>query len=299
MRIPLSVRTFKKLDPEETFHITQQELKDVICNFKLPPRFINDKVLQPILDQFTDKNDPHKINYKNFIEHLADYRELNDFFNYKEKHLDKLKDKIAASKEQVKNSVILIKKEEEKKHELLKELEKNIKLHEEVKEKEKQDELKRNKIEYVNNCQPSKEFNELLFKNKEKINDKYKEFESKFSAHPSLRKEIKAKTRYGANPEIKSTAWITSQDPKSGMFINEHERFNNKDNYFQQKEKMLRENKHKNKINIIKFYTEQKDNKSAMSVIINEQKKMYSLLQRTEKMYKYELINKNRNELIE
>lgn len=196
-------------------------------------------------------------------------------------------------------SVALIKIEEEKKFELLQELEKNIKLHEEVREKERQEELKRSKIEYINNCQPSKEFNEQIFKGKETLLDKYKEFESKFSAHPSLRKEIKAKTRYGANPPPKNTAWITSQDPKSGMFISESERFNTKDNYFQQKEKLMRQNKYKNKINIIKFYTEQKDNNSAMSVIINEQKKLYSLLQRTEKMYKYELINKNRNELIE
>lgn len=290
---------FKKLDPDDTKLIYNNELKDVIYHFKLPQRFVHDSVLQPILDQFKDKDQTDKINYKDFIEHLADYKELNDFFNFKDKHLEKLHNKIVESKDQMLQSVAMIKIEEEKKHELMKDIEKNIKLHEEFKAKEKQEELLKIKKLETNNSQPSKEFCDLVYKNKDKVMDKYKEFESKFSAHPSLRKELKAKTRYGANPELQSTAWITCQDPKSGMYINEKERFNNKDTYFQQQEKQLRENKHQNKINIIKFYQDQKDNKSTMSVMLGEHKKLYSLLQRTEKMFRYEMINKMRNQLIE
>ena len=73
---------FKKLDPDDTKLIYNNELKDVIYHFKLPQRFVHDSVLQPILDQFKDKDQPDKINYKDFIEHLADYKELNDFFNF-------------------------------------------------------------------------------------------------------------------------------------------------------------------------------------------------------------------------
>lgn len=290
---------FKTLDPKETNLIPVNELKNIIFNFKLPLRFVQESVLNPIIEQFRDRQNEKMINYRNFIEYLADFKELNDFFNFKDKHIERLNDKINASKDQMIQSVVMIKKEEEKKHELLRELEKNIKIHEQAKEKEKEEDLKRIKQVHINNCQPSKEFNDLIFKDKDIIAKKFKEFEDNFSAHPSLRKEIKAKTRYGANPEIKSTAWITNQDPKSGMYISETDRFKTKDNYFQAKEKELKQNKFQNKINIIKFYTDQKDNKNAMAVMLKEQKKLYSLLQRTEKMYRYELINKIRNQLIE
>ena len=83
------------------------------------------------------------------------------------------------------------------------------------------------------------------------------------------------------------------------MYISETDRFKSKDNYFQKQEKQLKENKHLNKINTIKQYNEQFVNKNALSLVVSDQKKLYSLLQRTEKMFKYEMINKQRNELIE
>ena len=300
-RIPLSVKNFKLLDPNDTNLISPEELKSVLYNFKLPQRFVTESVIDPLIMEFRDKQDNSKINYKNFIEHLADYKDINDFFNFKDKHIEKLQSKIIENKDIMLQSLATIRKEEEKKHELLHDLEKNIKIHEEekIKMREKQIQMDLKELNQINNSQPSKEFNEMLFKNKDEHFKKYKEFENNFSAHPSLRKEIKAKTRYGANPELKSSKWITEQDPKSSMYISETERFNNNLLDYQIKEKQTKQNRYNNKIDIIKYYTDQKDNNSTMSVMLRDQKNRYSLIQRTEKMYRYELINKLRNELIE
>ena len=123
-RIPLAVKMFKTIDKNETNLVNQDEFKHVINGFKLPARFIQEKVFEPIFIEFKD-TDSEKIDYKKFIEHLADYKELNDFFNFKDKHIEKLKKKIEDSKESMIKSVALIKKEEEKKHILFEELEKN------------------------------------------------------------------------------------------------------------------------------------------------------------------------------
>ena len=289
----------KNLDPNDTNLIKKDEFLNVLFQFKLPQRLIQDNVIDPMILEFTDKNQPDKINYKNFIEHVADYKELNDFYNFKDKHLIKIEDKIVSSKNKMVESLVVIKEEESKKHKMLKELEKNLKLFEEQKNKLKEKENNADYEKQTNNCQPSKEFNDRIFKDRGEIKQKIIDIESKFSAHPSLRKEIKAKTRYGANPDFKDTHWITNQDPKSGMFVNERDRFGQNKTCFQTKEKEIKTQNRKSKIDIIKFYADQKENTSRMSQMLYEQKKNYSLMQRTEKIYRYEKINKTRNELIE
>lgn len=296
-RIPLTVKCFKNLDPNDTNLITKQQFKDVLASFKLQQRLFVDNLIDPLIEEFKESNTNNSecINYKNFIEHLADYKELNDFFHFKDKHLEKLKSAIDNSKQLVSISKSLIQQEEDKKHFLKEDLENEIKKHEEAKQLEKIKEIA--KSNETNNVQPSKEFNDLIFKNKDQTSKKYKEFESNFSAHPSLRKEVKAKTRFGANPEIKSTKWITEQDPKSGMFISENDRFKKID--FQKKEHEAKLQKYKSKIEILKNHNDIIDNLGSKTLMLKEHKKMYSLLQRSEKLYKYELLNKLRNELIE
>lgn len=295
-RIPLTVKSFKNLDPNDTNLITKQQFKDVLSSFKLQQRLFVDNLIDPLIEEFKESNNNCEfINYKNFIEHLADFKELNDFFHFKDKHLDKLKNAIDNSKKLVSISNNLIQQEEDKKHILKEDLENEIKKHEEAKHLERLKEIA--KSNEINNIQPSKEFNDLIFKNKELTSKKYKEFESNFSAHPSLRKEVKAKTRFGANPEIKSTKWITEQDPKSGMFISENDRFKKID--FQKKEHEAKLQKYKSKIEILKNHNDIIDNLGTKTLMVKEHKKMYSLLQRSEKLYKYELLNKLRNELIE
>lgn len=289
----------KNLDPNETNLIKKDDFLNVLFQFKLPQRLIQDNVIDPMILEFTDKNQPDKINYKNFIEHVADFKELNDFYNFKDCHLKKIEDKIENSKNKMIQSLVFIKQEEGKKHKMLEELEKNLKLFEQEKYKLKE---KENNVDFekqTNNCQPSKEFNERIFKDRGEIKQRIIDIESKFSAHPSLRKEIKAKTRYGANPDFKDTHWITSQDPKSGMFINEKDRFGQNVTCYQTKEREMKTQNRNAKINITKFYADQKESQSTMSQMLYEQKKLYSLMQRTEKIYRYEKINKTRNELIE
>lgn len=297
VRIPLAVKMCKEMDKEENGVIKVNDLKTMIYNFKLPQRFLNDSVLNPLIDKFKDKDE--NINYKNFIEHIVDQKDLNDFFDFKDKHIEKIRNKIQSSKEKMQASYVLIKQEEDKKHALLEELEKNIQLHEEAKQKEKSKDKHNFYEKHINAYQPSMEFTKQLFKDKEAHAAQYRTFESNFSAHPSLRKEMVVQTRYGANPPYQNTKWITQPTTDSGMFISEGERFSKSNTYFQQQEKQLRTMKYANKINIIQFYNDQNENKKNMETMLKDQKKLYSLNQRTEKLHKYEVINKVRNELVE
>ena len=300
VRIPLAIKLCKNKDAKETNFIDINNFKSIISSFKLPLRFNNDSIINPLIEDFKN-NSRDKINYKQLIEYIVDTRELNDFYNFKDKYLYKIENKIKSSENQMKNSLEAIKLEQAKKHELFKELEKNKILDIEAKKhkKVKDEEFDKFYQSKINNYQPSKEFNELIFKDFKKTKDKYKEFESKFSAHPSLRKEVVIQTRYGSNPKVIDTKWITQSLPISGSYISEKDRFSQNINYFQEKEKHLKLNKFKNKINNIKFYNDQVENKFNMDLMLKDQKKQNSLLQRTNKLYRYELINKIRNELVE
>lgn len=297
VRIPLSVKLFKNLDEEGTNYIKISELKEMIYNFKLPTRFQNENIINPLIEKYKDVSG-EKINYKDFLDDLVDSKEKNDFFNFKDMYVEKIKKKIINSEEQMEVSKSILKEEEKKKNEIMKELERNMKLHAELIQKGNEN----NKFEYdkyVNIYQPSLQFNSHIYKNIKENIEKYKEFEDKFSAHPSLRKEVRIQTRYGSNPPYQNTKWITQSVPNSGMYVSENDRFSKEVNYFQQQEKNLKWNKYKNKINMIKSYNDQNENKKNMENILKEQKNVFSLLQRTDKLYKYEMINKTRNELIE
>jgi hypothetical protein len=301
VRVPLAVKLFKQYDTQDTNFINIDQLKEMILNFKLPPKFQHESVLNPLIEKYKNLDDTTSqlINYKKLIEDIVDIKELNDFFNFKDKHIEKIESKIQNSKDKMIESYNLIKQEELKKHSLMKELERNAKLHAEAKLKQKDLENKYLLDKHPNSLQPSKELNEIVFKDIKQHSDKYKEFESKFSAHPSLRKEVIVQTRYGANPVFQNTKWITQPVSDSGMFLSERDRFSKNNHYFQEQEKHLRTNKHLNKINLIKYYNDENENKKNMENMLKDQKKLYSLLQRTEKMHKYEMINKIRNDLVE
>jgi hypothetical protein len=149
--------------------------------------------------------------------------------------------------------------------------------------------------------QPSTEFINKIFNNKEEYSKKLNEIEKSFL--PSLSNKIRPKTRRGANPILKNTFLVHQPEKNSPMFINEKERFKCKSlNDKIEFAKIEKENKNK-----IKEYWQnirKKHNDDIQQHINNlelkeKQTKNISMMNKIQRIYEYEFKNKLRNELIE
>ena len=149
--------------------------------------------------------------------------------------------------------------------------------------------------------QPSTEFINKIFNNKEEYSKKLNEIEKSFL--PLLTNKIRPKTRRGANPILKNTFLDHQPEKNSPMFINEKERFKCKSlNDKIEFAKIEKENKNK-----IKEYWQnirKKHNDDIQQHINNlelkeKQTKNISMMNKIQRIYDYEFKNKLRNEIIE
>ena len=145
--------------------------------------------------------------------------------------------------------------------------------------------------------QPSTNFINNIFKNHNEHFEKLNEIEKSFSPLPSLIKEIKGKTRFGAN-KIHNSMNVVQPNEKSALFIDEKKRFDNVDKlvenerYFKFEREKANINKRKN-----------------VNKLINEQIEFYRDLEhlkdsnkqftRTKNLYDYEVQNRLNNFIIE
>ena len=165
--------------------------------------------------------------------------------------------------------------------------------------------LKREKLvsENVNQSQPSNEFFKKISKDTKLYFEKKKEAISAISPNLgfSLSKifvfnnlEDEMKTRCGANPQFMSTSHISQADPLAAMYITEKERFNVRGNVevdFQAKEKFDKQKTNIGRVEKLKDNKFNMKERSFMNDVILEEKRNYSLLQRSKKQLKYEAVN--------
>jgi hypothetical protein len=265
--------------------------KKTFKKFNLPERYLNDEILHAIFDQFKDENNLMK--YNDFLDKCVKKTEKNDFFNFQDKYINFIQNKIEKTekiKENQKQKEI-IEKEIKNKHFL------NNFFLQQIEEKNKLNNLNTNVNDSYSHMQPSTNFINNVFKDHNKHFEKLNEIEKSFSPLPSLIKEIKGKTRFGAN-KIHNSMSVVQPNEKSALFIDEKKRFDNVDKlvenerYFKFEREKANINKRKN-----------------VNKLINEQIEFYRDLEnlkdsnkqftRTKNLYEYEVQNRLNNFIIE
>ena len=288
---PAFINNLKLLGFEGGDKIDFDLFKKTFKKFNLPERYLNDEILHAIFDQFKDENNLMK--YNDFLDKCVKKTEKNDFFNFQDKYINFIQNKIEKTQK--------IKENQKQKEIIEKEIKNKNFLNnfflQQIEEKNKLNNLNTNVNDSYSHMQPSTNFINNVFKDHNKHFEKLNEIEKSFSPLPSLIKEMKGKTRFGAN-KIHNSMNVVQPNEKSALFIDEKKRFDNVDKlvenerYFKFEREKANINKRKN-----------------VNKLINEQIEFYRDLEhlkdsnkqftRTKNLYEYEVQNRLNNFIIE
>ena len=295
--IPKMVKKFN-FNSDDKSHCDYKVFKDVICNFQIPSKYIEDNILNSVYDKFKNKEND-KMNYKSFVDFIVDGKEANDFFDYKQKFIGRIEQKLVRLDEKIQEKSDALKIHSENKHKFAESLRKDI---EEKKSLINQRNPLDDKItnqttlvykfeKEVNSIQPSLNLINKTFKDGNKYFDKRQSIENSLSAHPSIFKPEKAKTRFNANPPHQDTFVNIAPPQYASSYIDEKKRFDIRckwDVDFQVQEKQ-KKNAITNKI-LERKRNNNEINSQRVEALENYKEQMDNLGQynRTNKVYKYE-----------
>ena len=294
---PMFLQKLAELELPSTDVIDFDTFQTVMKKFPLPDKFVKEPLLKAIYDNYKTEDD-RGMNYKKFLDHCVEKKEPNDFFDFQSKYLDLVTEKISRLQNESEKQQEFLQIDKNKNNELKKIYEAQI---EENKKRRELDSIKNDKIT-VSHSQPSLDFINLIFKDKELHYKKLNEVEDSFSPLPSLIKDNVGKTRFGANPRNINTKTVIQADPKSFLYINEKERFNIKGADFidnVQNERYLNKLRKQEIYNRISKAVNGALEQSKFNQLLSDNKEALGLVQKTKRLYKYELTNKMRNEIIE
>ena len=288
---PTFINNLKLLGFEGGDKINYDLFKKTFKKFNLPDKYLNDEMLHAIFDQYKDENNLMKFN--DFLDKCVKKTEQNDFFNFQDKYINFIQNKIEKTEK--------IKENQHEKEIIEKEIKNKNFLNnfylQQIEDKKKLNEkLKTEPNENFSHMQPSTNFINKIFNEHNFYFNKLNEIEKSFSPLPSLIKENQKKTRFGAN-KIHNSMPIIQPNEKSSMFLNENQRFNNKDNlvenerYFNFERQKANINKRKNVNDMI---NEQIQFKRDLESLKNSNKQFT----RTKNMYEYEVQNRLNNFII-
>jgi hypothetical protein len=240
------------------------------------------------------------MNLGKFVDDCLKNVDENNFSSFKNRHIQDIENKVKGNKNQLKEYDFKLLEEQRRKEELKKDIFKQI-LDKKIRIKEEQKEIEKN-LQKVINTQPSTRFVNQTFKDHFKCFQELNKVEESFSAHPSLISQLKAKTRFNANPVHKDTFYMINQDPRGSSHITEKERFNISSNNltdfvkFDKEKKRLKELA---KLNSIRKYENMRKEACKTMEKIFEQRDISCQNKRAARKYEYELLNKKRNEFVE
>ena len=153
------------------------------------------------------------------------------------------------------------------------------------------------------NTQPSTDFINQTFKDHYQCYQELNKVEESFSAHPSLLTELKAKTRFNANPKHKDTFYMINQDPKGSSHLNEKDRFSiigpNAITSYIQKEREIQKLRQMEKWKRIQNYRDMNVKQMKFYQDLEDMRDVANLKKKTESLMDYEKFNKKRNEFVE
>jgi len=291
---PAFINNLKLLGFEGGDKIDFDLFKKTFEKFHLPQRYLTDEILHAIFDRYQDEN--HLMKYNDFLDKCVNKSEKNDFFNFQDKYINFIQNKIEKTEK--------IKENQQQKDLIEKEIKNKNFLNnfylQQIEDKKKQIldfQLKTEPNESYSHMQPSTNFINKVFKDHNKYFNELNEVEKSFSPLPSLIKEMKGKTRFGAN-KIHNSMPVIQPNEKSALFIDEKNRFDNKDKlvenerYFKFEREKANINKRKN---VNKIVNDQIEFRRDLEQLKDSNKQFT----RTKNMYEYEVQNRLNNFIIE
>lgn len=295
VRLPIFIKKMMEGN-EKGGYYTFDKFNKVILQFPIMKQCTKEPVLRALFDLY--KNEEDLLDCKLMCDSLIENTNQEPFSRLKDSLLDQTKEKITNDIKHLKESVV--KNSDMAKMKDLTYLENQIRekarLQKQIEEREKKNENE------INNSVPSTDFVNKIFGKSQEAFYKIIQIQESFSAHPSLLKQIRPQTRYGANPIYRDTSEIIKLPINSPGYINEENRFQVRGEHlldFVNNEKEKRQEISSAKIQRIRNLNKmQRDNINQRDYLINEKEK-YSELQRTKMYYVYENTIKKQNEFIE
>lgn len=295
--IPKMVKKFNS-NSEDKSHCDYNTFKEVIGNFQIPKKYTEDNILNCVYEKFRNK-DLDKMNYKNFVDYIIDGKEANDFFDYKQKFIGHIENKLIRLDKKIQEKSDALKIHSENKHKFAESLRKDI-------EEKKSFINQRNPLDdkitnqttlvykfekEINSIQPSLNLINKTFKGAENYLEKRNEIENSMSAHPSVFKPEKAKTRFNGNPPHKDTFINIAPPQNASSYIDEKKRFDVRckwDVDFQVQEKLKKNATDKKILERKRNINEMVSQRIEALENYQDQKDNLGQYNRTHKVYKYE-----------
>ena len=296
-RIPKFMKLMQEEEGAQGETCTKEAFENVLKKFQFPDRYTQPHLISAIYDSF-QRSDEKGMDLKKFVEDVLTNVDKVNFFDFQDNYLNRINQKISKTKDDLINSSKDLVEHKSQKDQIKKEYLAEI----EANRIRKIEEKNQPQPKEVLNPQPSTAFVNQLFHNNVEHYKTLNAVEDSFSAYPSLIKNMKGKTRFGANPPHKDTFYMINQDPRGSSHITEAERFNvvgpNLTSFIQ----MEREDNKKIRLAKLKVFKNYRDiayNASKTYEKLYEQKDINTMLKRTMRLYDYELRNKMRNEIVE
>ena len=272
------------------------KFKKGILSLKPSDNFNKEEYIQKLFNEYKGKNDLVDMRY--FCENIYE-KTKNEFMSQmkdktieinKEQYIikkNKLQNYINENKDRVKPLVF------QKKIDLDKQLfEKNASLIERKKEEKKiQDQV---------NCTiPSTSWLHHIYDNRKEHYNKLNRAEHALSAKPTFKQNnLIRNTRFGAVPQWRKTSEILIGDETCGTYINEKDRFNI-DRDIAKDDKKMKNMLALGKQNRIKTAIQKYEDNRFMKIYLQEEKDIYSNMEKSKKLSIYDERSKNMNFIIE
>ena len=280
---------------------TKENFKNILEKFNLTERYTRDNLIEAIFNNYIINDNPEFMNLGKFVDDCLKNVDENNFSSFKNRHIQDIENKVKGNKNQLKEYDFKLLEEQRRKEELKKDIFEQI-LDKKRRMKEEQKEIEKN-LKKIINTQPSTQFINQTFRDHYKCFQELNKVEESFSAHPSLISQLKAKTRFNANPIHKDTFYMINQDPKGSSYLNEKERFSiigpNAITHYILKEKEKENLKKVEKWKRIQNYRDMNVKQMKFYQDLEDMRDMANLKKKTETLLDYEKFNKNRNEFVE
>jgi hypothetical protein len=295
-RIPM-FNNFMKIIEVNGENLTKEQLRQVLEKFNMPERYTRPNLINAIFETYLT-DDKTLFDTKKFIADCL-VTEENNFSNFRNKMIDLLAKKVENTSKEVKRIEETLKAEKDKKIIINEGYAEGIRLKKLNIQKEKE-EIEKNLKEVIN-PQPNTAFINKVYKEHYKNFQTLNEVEDSFSAKPSILRDFQGKTRFSGNPPHKDTFYLVSQDKLGSSYINEKDRFNVRGN---QNELVLKEKeafrlRQLEKLKKIRYYHDKHTEDSHGKMNLEEIENTRRMIGKTNRLFKYELYNKQNNDLVE
>lgn len=263
----------------------------------MPERYTRPNLIDAIYETYLTE-DKKLFDTKKFINDCL-LTEENNFSNFRNKMIDLLAKKVENTSNEVKVIEESLKAERNKKIIINEGYAEGIRLKKLQLQKE-QEEIEKNLKEVIN-PQPNTAFINKVYKEHFKNFQTLNEVEDNFSSKPSILRNFQGKTRFSGNPPHKNTFYLISQDKLGSSFIDEKERFNVRGN---QNELVLKEKeklrlRQLEKLKRIRYYHDKHTEDSHGKMNLCDIENTRRMIGKTNRLFKYELYNKQNNDLVE